>query len=227
VGEPIADTRHHLSREVVMQAAHLLDLQPVTVERFEHLAALFATGLPRACWHMEPRVTAAEEADSARRWRAEGIPRKTGRREAFRSLLSRPHPPGLLAYRDGDPVGWVSVGPRGDYPRIDRSRALPPLDELPVWAIPCLYVQPEHRDQGCASALLRAAVQHAGRHGAPAVEGYPRARDGEVAAEDAYYGTVAMFAAAGFEVARPPLSGLPRNWTPRYTMRARCAPPRS
>jgi GNAT superfamily N-acetyltransferase len=69
--------------------------------------------------------------------------------------------PRLLACRDGHPVGWVSIGPRSDYPRIEQSRALPPLDELAVWAIPCLYVHPAQRGHGVAVALLRAAVQHA------------------------------------------------------------------
>ena len=121
-----------------MQGAHQLDIQQVTAERFEDLAALFRTGLARVCWDMEPRQTAAEDAACRRRWRAEGTSQKDGRRQAFLDLLARAHMPGLLAYRKGQAVGWVSIGPRSDYPRIERSRALPPLDDLAVWAIPCV-----------------------------------------------------------------------------------------
>ena len=209
-----------------MQAAHQLDIQQVTAERFEDLAALFRTGLARVCWDMEPRQTAAEDAACRRRWRVEGISRKDGRRQAFLDLLARAHMPGLLAYRKGQAVGWVSIGPRSDYPRIERSRALPPLDDLAVWAIPCVYVHPAERGQGVAVALLRAAVEHAGRCGAPAVEGYPRDPTEPIPAEEAFYGTVAMFTRAGFAVVRPPPPGLPETWAPRYTMRAPCPPAR-
>jgi hypothetical protein len=63
-----------------MQAAPQLDMQPVTIRRFEDLAGLFRTGLARVCWDMEPRQTAAEDVACRRRWRAEGISRKEGRR---------------------------------------------------------------------------------------------------------------------------------------------------
>jgi GNAT superfamily N-acetyltransferase len=207
-----------------MQATPQLDIQPVTTERFEDLAALFRTGLARVCWDMEPRQTAAEDAACRRGWRAHGISRKDGRRQAFIDLLAQGHMPRLLAYHQGQPIGWVSIGPRGDYPRIGQSRALPPLDELAVWAIPCVYVHPAQRGQGIAVGLLQAAVQHACRHGAPAVEGYPCDPAAPMSAEEAFYGTVAMFTRAGFVIARPPLPALPKAWTPRYTMRAPCAP---
>jgi bifunctional DNase/RNase len=88
-----------------MHVDHQLNIQPVTAERFEDLAALFHTGLARVCWDMEPRQTAAEDAACRRRWRAEGISRKDGRRQAFIDLLAQAHMPGLLAYREGQPVG--------------------------------------------------------------------------------------------------------------------------
>jgi hypothetical protein len=91
----------------------------------------------------------------------------------------------------------------------------------------CVYVHPAQRGQGIAVALLHAAVQHAGWCGAPVVEGYPCDPTAPIAAEEAFYGTVAMFTQAGFTVVRPPLPGLPKAWTPRYTMRAPCAPTRS
>jgi GNAT superfamily N-acetyltransferase len=207
-----------------MQATPQLDIEPVTAERFEDLAALFHTGLARVCWDMEPRQTAAEDTACRRRWRAVGISRKDGRCQAFQALLAQGHVPGLLAYHEGQPVGWVSIGPRSDYPRIEQSRALPPIDDLAVWAIACVYVHPAQRGRGVAVALLRAAVHHAGQSGAPAVEGYPLDPARPLSAEEAFYGTVAMFARAGFVVARPPLPGLRKNWTPRYTMRAPCGP---
>ena len=82
-----------------MQATPQLDIQSVTAERFEDLAALFRTGLARVCWDMEPRQIAAEDTACRQRWRAQGISRKDGRRQAFGDLLAQGHMPGLLARR--------------------------------------------------------------------------------------------------------------------------------
>src|SRR4029450_12645591 len=71
-------------------------------------------------------------------------------------------PPGLLAYRDGEPVGWCAVAPRGAYRRILNSRVLRPVDEDPgVWSIVCFYVIRAERRGGLAAALLEAAVDFA------------------------------------------------------------------
>jgi GNAT superfamily N-acetyltransferase len=199
-----------------------LVIEPVTAERMDALEALFRTGMPGGCWDMEPRLVPAESRACLRRWQAEGTSVRDGRREQFRALLDRAWAPGLIAFRDGEPVGWVSVGPRGDFQRIDKSRTTPPVDDLPVWIIPCLYVHRKHRGHGVAVALLEAAVSYAAEHGAPAVEGYPRESEAAVSADAAYFGTVALFRKAGFEVVRPSQPGIPKNWVPRATMRRAC-----
>ncbi|KAF0246210.1 MAG: hypothetical protein FD180_952, partial [Planctomycetota bacterium] len=75
---------------------------------------------------------------------------------------------------------------------------------------------------GVAVALIRAAVAYAASRGAPAVEAYPRAGRVRVHDDFAYYGTEPLFRRAGFSVIRRPLKGLPKNWTPRVTMRVDC-----
>ena len=128
--------------------------------------------------------------------------------------------PGLLAFMGGEPVGWIAVAPRGEFTRVDRSRATPPADDEPVWLIPCITVRKGYRGQGIAVALIRAAVAYAGEHGAPAVEAYPRAGAERTGDDNAYFGTEPLFRRAGFEVVREPLQGLPRNWLPKLAMRA-------
>ena len=108
---------------------------------------------------------------------------------------------GLVAYRDGVAIGWVSVGPREDYPRLGRSRALGPVDDIPAWSIVCFVVSPAERGRGVASALLHAAVRYARQNGATVIEGYPAETGAmRIADSDAYKGTVTMFERAGFEV---------------------------
>ena len=53
----------------------------------------------------------------------------------LKALVKAGRVPGLIAYRDGDPVGWVSLGPREDYAKLARSPVMRPVDDKPVWSI--------------------------------------------------------------------------------------------
>jgi GNAT superfamily N-acetyltransferase len=112
--------------------------------------------------------------------------------------------PGLLAYEDGVPVGWVSLGPREEFGRIQRSRVTKPLDDVPVWSIVCFVIERRHRGIGVGTALLEAAVEYARDNGAIAVEGYPvEPRRDRMPDIYAWMGLASMFEAAGFsEIAR-------------------------
>ena len=90
------------------------------------------------------------------------------RRERLEALVAEGTPTGLLAYADGAPVGWCSVGPRETFGRLVRSRTLPHADERPAWAITCFYVRAGFRRRGVASALVHGAVAHAAESGAAA-----------------------------------------------------------
>ena len=163
---------------------------------------------------MYPRLTDAQMRELPGEGRVS--PR---RREAMTRLAGQTPAPGLLAFEDGEPVGWVAVAPRTELARIVRSRATPPVDGELVWVIPCVTVRQAHRGRGIAIALIRAAVEYAGKHGAPAVEAYPRADRERTSDDNAYFGTETMFRRAGFEVIREPLPNRPRNWLPRVAMR--------
>jgi GNAT superfamily N-acetyltransferase len=118
-------------------------------------------------------------------------------------------PPGLVAYVDGEPAGWVRVGPRTGQPRLSRTRDFAgtpePWDAEDVWAVTCFAVRREHRGGGLMARLLDAAVAFAFEHGARAIDGYPY--DTAAASQRAnqlYRGVLGVFLAAGFhEVARP------------------------
>lgn len=100
-------------------------------------------------------------------------------------------------------VGWVSLGPRSDFYRLEHSRVRPRLDDRPVWSIVCFVVSRRVRRRGVARHLLNAAVEYARAQGAPAVEAYPvDPTAGKVSAADLYSGAWSTFKAAGFEIAR-------------------------
>lgn len=115
---------------------------------------------------------------------------------------------GLVALRDGEPVGWVGVGPRADFVRLPRTKviagAVPEADfDVPgIWSVLCFTVSPAHRRTGVARALLTAAVEHARAAGATTVEAYPidtgTSAGSALPPTDLNTGTAALFASAGF-----------------------------
>jgi len=119
---------------------------------------------------------------------------------------------GLVAYLDGEPVGWCAVEPRSAYPRLLlktrvpwEGRAEDKTDDT-VWAVTCFVTRAGFRRRGISRALARAAVDFARERGARALEGYPMIEEpaqgwllGEL-----HVGSRSIFADAGFtEVSRP------------------------
>jgi GNAT superfamily N-acetyltransferase len=125
-------------------------------------------------------------------------------RRRLAKLVEKGTIPGILAYRQRRPVAWCAVEPREAYPVLGRSRVLRPVDDRPVWSVPCLFVVREQRRSGLSVELLAAAAEHARRGGASVLEGYPvEPRAGKMPDAFAFTGLVAAFRAAGFvEVAR-------------------------
>lgn len=127
----------------------------------------------------------------------------TGNRAAFRRIVKRGDEPGVLAYADGEPVGWCAVAPRTAYPRLGRSRVLAPVDDAPVWSVSCLFVARPWRRRGVSRGLLEAAAVHARERGAEVVEGYPIDPAKDQPDAFVWTGLASAFEAAGFrEVAR-------------------------
>lgn len=121
-------------------------------------------------------------------------------RAELESLAGRDPAVGLVAFERSRAVGWVSLGPRSDFERLERSRRLPRVDDLPVWSIVCFAVSPGRRGRGIARHLLDASIAFAREHGAVALEAYPADAGGtRISASGAYRGTLSMFRAAGFE----------------------------
>jgi GNAT superfamily N-acetyltransferase len=106
----------------------------------------------------------------------------------------------MLAYSDGDLVGWLGLWPRDQFQRLVRSRTIPKIDEKPVWSIVCFMIKVGHRRKGVAKALLEGAVGFARQQGVPALEAYPVDPEGtRVDVSFGYVGFTHMFEEAGFE----------------------------
>ena len=175
---------------------------PLTERDWDDLVALFGTrGDPSWCWCQLFLTTGKDYTHSS-----------ADNKAALHSQVrDDPRPQGVLARVDGEPVGWVQLGPRTAYPRLCESRALravtgDDLDDPSVWAVTCFVVKVGRRRKGVGSALLGAAVDLARAEGARTLEGHPvdvAARSGKVAGAELYHGVLTTFERAGFtEVGR-------------------------
>lgn len=165
--------------------------EPLTPETFDDFEKVMGkNGGARGCWCMHWRLSFKE-------WEAS---RGDGNRKALRDRSKRNPPPGLVCYLDGEPVGWVGVGDRSEYPRLQRSPVTKPLDDESAWVITCLYVRRSHRDQGLQVKMISAACDLAAEQGQKIVEGFPvePASGKRAGADNAMTGIASAFEKAGF-----------------------------
>jgi GNAT superfamily N-acetyltransferase len=167
-----------------------VEVKPATRERFDDVATILGPRNPGStvCWCLSHRVDSKTNRSLVGPTRGEYV----------RTLCNRKVPPGVLAYEDGEVVGWAAVAPRSELP-FARSRKIPQIDDLPTWSVWCIRVRPRHRGRGISHALLAGAVAYARSQGAPAIEGYPVDNRGEkVDLTMAFVGTRTLFERAGF-----------------------------
>jgi GNAT superfamily N-acetyltransferase len=119
---------------------------------------------------------------------------------------------GLVAYLDGEPVGWCAVEPRTAYPWMLRNIRIPwegrdeDKTDASVWAVTCVFTRAGYRKQGVGYALARAAVDFARERGARALEAYPMLTEPgqEITWGEMLVGNRSIFEVAGFsEVSHP------------------------
>lgn len=176
-----------------------LTIRPVTPERWPDLESIFMArgcSIPRACWCMCYRRSGASG------WPVGGSRAQANRAE-LKALVDAGPPPGLIAYKGKEPVGWVTLGPREEFRKLEKSPVMKPVDDKPVWSIICFVVPSAHRRQGVARALLQGAIAYARKRGATLLEGYPVDKAGRQSDDSMWFGAKSMYDRAGFkEVAR-------------------------
>jgi len=165
-------------------------VRPLTVECWPALEDLFGrAGASNGCWCMYWRIGP----------RYHDRPRIENRDDR-RRLAASPRPPGLLAFDGEQAVGWCELAPRAELGWLGRTRHLAPVDDLPVWSLPCFYVRRTYRGRGVMDALIEAAVPAAAAAGAPALEAYPVDTDVPGHTRNLFPGLASAFARHGFGV---------------------------
>ncbi len=189
-------------------ADRLLEINPANEASWDDLVAIFGTrtGDHRDCWCQRFRTPSRE-------WYTDSVS-ALSRPDRLRAQTQCGHPnaaetSGLVAYRDGQPVGWCGVDHRASYIRLGQTpwkgRSEDKGDQT-IWAATCFHIRKEYRRQRISYALARAAVDHARKRGAQALEGYPMITTPgqDITWGELHVGSRGIFAAAGFRaIARP------------------------
>lgn len=182
-------------------AMGVIRIELATPGHIPALNELFSRGDPRNCQCAFLRMT-AEEFDAA-----DPRARRQVHADAIRAAHRAGSKAGQLALDDHGPVGWVSIGPRASFPRLEHtrlitsaSRELPPVPG-PLWSVACFVIATRARRRGVATALLNAVVDWAIGQDIAVLEGYPVDTGGQKRPGAAlWHGTVGMFERAGFDV---------------------------
>lgn len=166
-----------------------LEIRPVTPDRWDDMVELFSRRGPRGGYRNSPA-----SGCWCMYWRQRSNGNVALNKRRMGAIVRAGRVPGLLAYEDGVPVGWVSIAPREEFHVLLRSPQYRPRDDdVGVWSIVCFTIDRSTRRRGVAGALLDGAVDHAFARGAAAVEAYPHVAHGED-----YMGCVALYERAGF-----------------------------
>jgi len=173
------------------------DVAPLSPARWADFEAVFRSrgcSVARGCWCMYYRRSGEPAA------RPKGVTRAEANRREMKALVDGGEATGLIGYLEGAPVGWISLGPRERYAKLERSPVMKPVDAKPVWSVICFVVPAAHRRQGVARALLDGAIGYARKRRVRTLEAYPVDRRGPIRDDSLWFGTRRMFEDAGFEV---------------------------
>jgi GNAT superfamily N-acetyltransferase len=167
-----------------------VDIRPLTTDLWPSFEAVMGpNGACAGCWCMFWRIPRSQFSSGS------GV----GNKASYKKIVKKGPPPGLIAFVDGEPAGWVQVSPRADLPTLDRSRLLKPVDDQPVWSISCFFVKSGYRGKGLSEALVKAATAFAKENDATLVEAYPWSTKEKKSTVTIYTGVSTTFERAGFK----------------------------
>lgn len=165
--------------------------KPLSEKTWEDFTQLFGErGASSGCWCMWSRLAKKKEFIDNR-----GEQNKL----AMKKMVDSGKNTGLIGY-DGDlPIAWYSLGPRADFPRLERTRTLYRVDDLPVWSIVCVFVTRKYRRCGVSQRIIRSAIDYASQQGVDHLEAYPADPEGETIAAFVETGFKSIYEQLGFE----------------------------
>ncbi|WP_202616045.1 GNAT family N-acetyltransferase [Edaphocola flava] len=124
-----------------------------------------------------------------------------GNKEAMKALVWNNQPTGIICFYEDMPIAWCAFAPRTDFDKLKRSRVHKPIDEEPVWSIPCMFIDKAYRRLGVSVALLKGVIEYAKANGIRIIEAYPTIPTQDKLPDAfAWIGLYKSFERAGFEI---------------------------
>jgi len=124
-----------------------------------------------------------------------------GNKNAIKELVWAGKPTGILGFYEGQPIAWCAFAPREDFLKLEKSRVHKRIDDLPVWSIPCFFVDKHFRKNGVSVQLLKGVIHYAKASGIQIVEAYPTIPTKEKLPDSfAWIGLYKSFERAGFKI---------------------------
>lgn len=165
--------------------------RPLTKKTWRDFEKLFGPkGACGGCWCMTWRLGKADYDKL----------KGNGNKKAMHALVKKEEQIGIIAYYEEEAVGWCALAPREKYVRLQKSRALKPVDEQPVWSVSCFFISRSFRRKGLSVKLLKASLDYAKANGATIVEAYPvEPKNGNMPDVFAWTGLVSSFLKSGFK----------------------------
>jgi len=184
------DRHAHVTNEAFLDA---LRFEPLTKENWEQFIMLFGVkGACGNCWCMYYRRSKTDFQEG-----------KTddGNKNAMQQLVWDNQPAGLLGFYEEIPIAWCAFAPREDFPKLKKSRVHKPIDNEPVWSVPCTFIAKDFRKLGVSVALLKGLIRYARENKIRIIEAYPTMPTQEKLPDAfAWIGLYKSFERAGFEI---------------------------
>lgn len=170
-----------------------LTFEPLSRSNWSKFLELFGTkGACGNCWCMSFRLSKADFEEGKA---------NEGNKNAMKQLVWNGQPTGLLAFYEDIPIAWCAFAPREDFIKLGRSRVHKPIDEQPVWSVPCTFIAKEFRRKGVSVALLKGLAVYAKKKGIRIIEAYPTIPTQEKLPDAfAWIGLYKSFERAGFKI---------------------------
>ena len=181
--------KSNLDKEFLSQ----LTFEPLTKANWAKFVQLFGNkGACENCWCMYYRLSKSDYVEGKT---------EDSNKEAMQNLVIENKPTGILAFYEGQPIAWCAFAPREDFIKLERSRVHKRIDDLPVWSIPCFFIDKAFRRQGVTVELLKGVISYAKENNISIIETYPTIPTTESLPDSfAWIGLYKSFERAGFEI---------------------------
>lgn len=110
----------------------------------------------RDCWCLNHRAQS-------------GCPTGADAKDKMKELVDDNIAHGLLAFKNNECIGWVSVDPMASLVGHDCQ----PSGKQDEWSIHCLFVKDGFRGSGLSSEMIKAAIEYAKNKNAKIISAFP------------------------------------------------------